>query len=389
MTNERRTEKRTKGEPWQPPRGIRYYEVEHGEKRFRLEWRVKGARHTEGFFTADDREIAARKLAEERSMHGAAVLQFDPLKWRRYEEAAALAGGVDMVEVVREWLELRQGTNRVPGLTVAQAVERYLKLRAEEKLSAATTGHLRKHLEERFATEHGPTALRDVTPDLIRGWLRGLRNPKTDEPMSELTKRHHRKDLNTFLGRAVAEGWILRNPCESVVPPKPDEEDVTVLAIDDAVRLFRENRDQPCIGRMALEAFGGLRFASAARLRKDHLNFAEAGIEMPGQLHKSGKRKYRQGQPENLWQWLRAAPAECWEMTQVQYRHAKREAFVRAKVEMPHNVLRHSFASYHLALHKNPPLTGYLMQHRNTQTTAIYEGVAAEADAKRYFAILP
>ena len=46
----------------------------------------------------------------------------------------------------------------------------------------------------------------------IRTWLAALTNPRTGEAMESLTKRHHRKDLNTFLKRAVAEGWDLDAP---------------------------------------------------------------------------------------------------------------------------------------------------------------------------------
>lgn len=376
-----------------PPRGIRFFEVTRegpDAKRFFMQWRERGGqRRSEGFASAGNREIAARALAAKRAEHGSAVLAFDPAKWRRGLEAEQLACGVDLVDVVKEWLVLRQGTNRAAGLTVAQAVEKYLALRREEKITHGLGRRFTKHLAERFGELFGGEQLADLTPDKIREWLRALTNPDTGEPMAELTKRHHRKDLNTFLKRAVAEGWLLRNPCESVKPPKVDEEDVTVLAIEDAEKLFRVNRDEPVVGRLALEAFGALRHASVQRLGKEHLDFAAKGITMPGALHKSGKRKFRQGHPANLWAWLRHAPAECWEMTEVQYRHAKREAFVRAGLVMPHNVLRHSFASYHLAQHRNPPLTAYLMQHVHTSTTEIYEGVATAADAARYFAILP
>ena len=53
------------------------------------------------------------------------------------------------------------------------------------------------------------------------------------------------------------------------------------------------------------------------------------------------------------------------------------------------NVWRHSFASYMLASTKNMPLVGYLMQHTNTKTTEIYEGVATEANAKLFLSMTP
>lgn len=395
MANERHTDRQTNGKRgYEPPRGIRFFTVDRAgpdAKRFFMQWREKGGqRRSEGFATAGDREIAAKALAEKRAEHGSAVLAFDPAKWRRFLEAEQLAGGADLVDVAKEWLKLRQGTVKLAGLTVAQAIEKYLALRAAETLDASTTRHVEKHVRDRFGAGHGALPLADVTPDTIRAWLASLTHPKTGEPMSSLTKRHHRKDLNTFLNRAVAEGWLLRNPCESVALPKIREDDVTVLPVEDAERLFGPaNKGQRVLARLALEAFGGLRYVSAGRIRKEHVDFAAKGLTMPGGLHKSGKRKFRQGQPDNLWAWLAAAPESCWEMSLVQYRHEKREAFVRAGVAMPKNVVRHSFGSYHVAAHRNQPLTAYLMQHNNPKTTDIYLGVATAADAARYFAILP
>jgi site-specific recombinase XerD len=78
-----------------------------------------------------------------------------------------------------------------------------------------------------------------------------------------------------------------------------------------------------------------------------------------------------------------------WQMSLRQYAEAKKHGRIRSGVETPHNVWRHSFASYLLAKTKSLPTVGYLMQHRHTTTTEIYEGVAKEADAAVYFGIMP
>ncbi len=127
-------------------------------------------------------------------------------------------------------------------------------------------------------------------------------------------------------------------------------------------------------------------------LAADLINYEQKGLEMPGVIHKSRKRKFRQGQPAALWAWLehvRVNLPGCWEMTAKEYYNEKHDAFVRAGVTNPHNGLRHSFASYLLALTKDLPAVGYQMQHSKTTMTENYEGRATEADAKRFFEILP
>jgi site-specific recombinase XerD len=199
--------------------------------------------------------------------------------------------------------------------------------------------------------------------------------------------------VNSFLDRCFREGWINRNPCELVALPQADDDgEVSVIAAKDAAAYFNANKDEPFIIRLALEAFGGLRYSTAGRIGWENINFEERGIEMPGAMHKSGKRKFRQGHPDNLWKWLelgRDKNHPVWQMSLRQYAEAKKHGRIRSGVETPHNVWRHSFASYLLAKTKSLPTVGYLMQHRHTTTTEIYEGVAKEADAAVYFGIVP
>jgi site-specific recombinase XerD len=256
-----------------------------------------------------------------------------------------------------------------------------------------TGRHLDLHLQRRFAGKFGGMRLDAVTPDMLRNWLDDIVSEKTGEKLGTIAKRQHRKDLNVFFVRAIREGWVKKNPCELVDLPEVPVKDVQILTVDQAKQLLFANRKQPIAARLALEMFGGLRAASAERIKKDHIDFEARGIRFPGGLHKGGKTLYRQGQPDVLWQWLKAAPETCWtDIDEGNYGAQKSAAVRRAfgpDFTMPHNALRHSFASYHLAAFKSIAQTGYLMQHTNGHTTGIYEGVAREAEAKKYFSISP
>jgi site-specific recombinase XerD len=397
----------TKPHPNGLPRGIRFSHRPDRPRPFFLHWTTPdGTRRSAAYADERSRKIAADALADKRADHGRDVMTFSPREWQAWREFRELIGNADPMQVGREWLATRQGIGGggASGLTVRDAVKRYIEMRrAEETLSDDTWRHFNKHLTERFSGALGSLKLCDITADHIRAWLAALVNPRTGAPMEALTRKHHRKDVNTFLDRARREGWILRNPCEVVAPPSIDDGEVTVIPIADAVRFFEVNRDARATPRIALEAFGAVRYSTAGQIDEKHLNFELRGIEMPGVMHKSRKRKFRQGHPENLWAWLSAANAATWQMTPLQYREEKRAAFHRAGLRPLvaesdedretlrglRNVWRHSFASYHLAAFKNMPLTGYLMQHQHTSTTEVYEGVATEADAKAFFSIKP
>lgn len=290
-------------------------------------------------------------------------------------------------------------------LTLREAVARYLTLRVAEGIlpESDTFSHLNKQLAARLCAFMGDAELKAVRADHLRTWAASLTNERTGRPLDPVTIRHHLVAVKTFFRRCWREDWVQRDPTLPIVLPTVEEKDVNVIAARDAFRFFALNREHRAIGRVALEAFGGLRYTSAARLVKADLKFDRRGIEMPSTKHKSRKRKFRQGQPANLWAWLHHAPDDCWELSVYQYREEKKEMLVmaglrpmilktdtdRAKARALKNVWRHSFASYLLAKCKDYAPIAYLMQHAKATTTEVYEGTADELDALRYFAITP
>ena len=207
-----------------------------------------------------------------------------------------------------------------------------------------------------------------------------------------MTKRNHYKRLNAFYNWAKRERLTKSNPCDNVISPARESSEVTVASVDDIKKLFKvawKARPAVCT-RLALEAFAGLRNSAAARLEKTDVNFEYKGITLPGPKLKTRGRRYIDGLPENLWLWLRAAPPEAWTMTERQYIAAKSQAFALAEVKNPGNVLRHSFCSYHIVMHKDAAQTAIILCHASPRTLyQHYKGRATSADGPRYFSIIP
>lgn len=377
------------------PRGIVIGERFDGRpKPWFVRWGPK--RIVESFETEQARNDRAAKLAEDRDKEGVAALDYDPAKYKRWLELEKRTGA--SVDELEEAWRARPKAVASPML-VADAVAAYMALRLTEdvKKKTDTYRHIKLHLVDRFIASFGPKGMDAVTTEELREWFAGLKDPDTGKPLSNTTKRDHRKDVNTFFKRAVREEWCRRNPCERVVPPKVVQRDKPPMPVRDIFQLLKANRDEPVVGRIALELFGSLRTSSAGRCEKAWIKWEAKGIRMPGvaletdeQQHKSGKSKYRQGHPPVLWDWLRHAGEPCWEdITEGNYGHKKVQAFIRANVKNPGNGLRRSCASYQLALTKSVGPVSYLMQHKHTSTTEIYEGEADESDARLFMAITP
>lgn len=372
-------------QPWQPPRGIRYSSRPGRPSPFLLHWSDgSGKRCAAAYASPDSREKAAKALAEKRSDYGTDVLTFDPREWRQWLTFRELIGAADPVQVAQQWLAARARDGVQSSILVSAASERYLTARASEGIAKATLSHAKGDMA-RFAAAFGNRQLAEIRPEEIRQWLAQL-------PFAEVTKRNHYKRVNAFFTWSRLEGLAASNPCESIKSPARESEDVTVLTVKDTAKLFAtawKLRPQVC-AKLALEAFAGLRYSSAARLLKEDINFREKGITLPASKIKTRRRHYIDGLPENLWKWLRAAPPEAWTLTERQYLSLKSEAFTLASVTNPGNVLRHSFCSYHVAAHKDAARTAVILCHASpSMLYQHYKGRATAKDAELYFEVRP
>lgn len=363
-------------------------------------WRLMGGKkESRSFATAKERgEFAADWLARRRDF-GKAAASVSPREAEALAEFSRITGGADLLTVAREWVGWRGVAHG--RISLADACERYVAAQAEKKLARDTITHRTLHLSRLKASLPKTASLADLTPEWLRKWLSGLLDPETGAIMAGKTRNAHRATVNRLLEHAVAERWLDTNPMAAVPPPEADEDEaVNILTVEQTRHLFEVNAGALCIGRLALEAFGGLRFSSAARIVAEDFDHESQGITFPGPKHKTGRRHYVDGWPANLWAWVKHAPQACWELPPALYIHKKRAMMEAAGFkggevgregeEAMRNVLRHSFATYHVAGFRDASKTAILLTHRNpSMLYAHYKGRANQADGLAYFGILP
>jgi len=352
------------------PKGVKLGQFSDGRgKPFFVRWGTP--RRVESFATEAERNERALELADMQVEHGMQVMRFDPREWEEFKQWKARRA------------KLRLNAN------LGQAVEDYLAERTKEGLAADSVRHIRSHLG-RFVAHCGEgLAMTYVSAEDISDWLTHLHEKQGYEGV---TCRHHRKDLNVFLKWALRRKLIDENPCELVPAPKVEvSDDVAVLKLKEVWDFFRANAGERSIGRLALEAFGGLRHSSAARASLEDLDFENRAVTLPRTKHKLGRRFYVDGWPENLWEWLRVAPKSGWDVKPRSYGQDKAFAFARASVTNEGNVFRHTFATMHLAAFKDAPALAVLLTHRDiNMLLAHYRGRGVtEAVGKAFFQITP
>jgi site-specific recombinase XerD len=196
----------------------------------------------------------------------------------------------------------------------------------------------------------------------------------TAQKCSRSTRRTRFARVRALFNWLAETDRIERSPFNGIKPPKVPAKEVVILTLAQTQKLFGDNatneEDQTTpnaerretLGRLALEAFAGLRNDTAAKIVASEIH--ADGLRIPAAKLKTAQPQFIESLPANLHAWLKWSQPETWSMTPRQYVKQKENAFVRAKVPHPHNCLRHGFASYHVAAFKNPAATSVIMCHK-------------------------
>src|SRR3990167_676172 len=311
-------------------------------------------------------------------------LKFNPAEWREYV-AFRKRVGATLPEIEAAW-------NRKSAVGNGETISDLIVLYKARRKTAGRSIDAIKHRDlalSRFDQYVGNLQSSAITEKTFTLWFSHL---ESKHSLGDVAIAGHYSAVRAMFNTPAVKKLCRENPCDFVEPPEVEPKDeVAFMSLRQAFEFFKANRDQACIGRLATEAFGGLRFSSAARLLKDDLDFAECGITLPASGHKSGRRHYVDGFPRNLWKWIRFAPAACWELSGRNYMRLKSEAFVRAQFPNPGNVLRHTMPTMHLSAFKNAAALATLLQHRNaTMLYQRYKGRGVSRTTGRaYFMISP
>ena len=302
--------------------------------------------------------------------------------WRQFRKATQRA---PLPEILAVW---NAHQRLVGGMPIGEMRDRFMASRRQEDTSPSMNLWLRNYVGRFLEGRDLSQAANLLTPQDVRDWLEVL----AAKGLARATVHHHLRTLSMFFNRCVAEGWMNRNPCAAIRFRRRPSEEIEVLSLEDARKVFKAAEGTRMAGMIAMEAFGGLRASSAFRVALADVNFEERTILLPAAKHKTGRRYLQERLPENLWVWLEQAkqiPGSFGCSSPV-YSREKAALFARAGVTNPGNVLRHSFCSFHVALYGDAGRTALLMQHAGQQMLyRHYRGLARHADAEEYFRIVP
>lgn len=198
---------------------------------------------------------------------------------------------------------------------------------------------------------------------------------------SAYTRKTYLRDLVTLFSWGQKNGHLVLNPAAKVERIVMPDTAPPILTVEQCELLMRtaERTDRPLIPFLSLCLFGGLRPSEAMRIQKE--NIKENHIEVYGKRVRARNRRLV-AINDTLRAWLALDgdfPPE---------NLAKRMRAVRGEIPWAQDCLRHSFVSYHIAIHSAAE-TAREAGHSEAVLFKHYRELVTRSEAERFWKILP
>lgn len=280
----------------------------------------------------------------------------------------------------------------------------------------------------RFAATFGERLISDVTHTEIDSWLKQLGKDGSmyGKPLARRSVKNYRSNLAELFSYAKAKQYTAQNPFERFTredlknlggeASERSVDEINYLKVDEARNLLRAahaSGDSGQLGALVLRLFCGVRTTEVCQLDWKEVRWLEPSPYVHIPKGKAKKRRIRLIDiPANALAWLKLCnpPAEGrivptigdkWK--DVKYYCVRFRRIVKAagigktaddgswESEWLNNDTRHSFGSYHYALHGDALKTAGLMGHKQNDTVLFdhYRTLVHKADAEAFFALMP
>ena len=355
------------------------------DKKYGVKWTVGGKRRHRFFEKKSDRNEYFKEMVEKERREGKAALDISTVEAQIMRRCIDLLGSPEQVLMAAEEKAKSISIASVP---VADAVKSFL----DEKHNLGRDENwlrANRNILNRFAESFSGQSVSECERDQVQQWVLQLN-------FAPVTIQNHVKACGSFFNWCVSRKYCRENIFKGVAFPDVIQSEPEFLTVGQTKKLFKAAAKHypDALAYLALQAFAGIRSSACARISMDEIKFKQRGILITAKNAKNNQRQHVDGHPDNLWEWMEYAKQvapEGFEMSKRLWDRRKAQLQEKAKIKMPHNALRHSFCSYHVALDGDAGKTATLLTHRGNVSIlyAHYKGNASKADAEKYFSIDP
>jgi len=311
-----------------------------------------------------------------------------------FVEASGKLGGRTMSEAVEGYVRTVATVQRK---VISAAVEEFIQINEPRtrtingqraQLSAKYFYNLSIQLR-RFAATFPNTALCDLTKQHVDAFANSL------EDFSPKSRNHHRTAVRQFLQWAVRKDYLpvthRLGETDGLRPEHANTAEVSFYTPHELAELLANANDIFC-PVIAIGGLAGLRTAELLRLDWADVWRVPKHIEITAGKSKTRQRRLVEICPA-LTAWLEPYRAQkigkFWPGEETTFQDYFNQLCGTSKVTRKVNGLRHSFCSFHFALHANENQTAQQAGNSPAMIHAHYKGLATKAEAKKWFRVLP
>jgi integrase len=269
-------------------------------------------------------------------------------------------------------------------ITVSALIDQFLKNQEALKRSLVHRRDLKMRLS-RFSEKFKDRDIRTIERREIESWLMKL------EDLSPQSRHNYWSRLSAFFSYAIKQGFADANPCTGIEQEKIVGAPPEIFSPEQLSKVL-EAANSEVLPLLAIGAFAGVRTAELLRLRWDHIR--NGHVEVPAAKAKSARRRSIR-MSDNLKAWLapysKNTTERIWTKSESAFYNETEDCRKAAGLEKwPQNGLRHSFASYHLAKHRNAADLSLDMGHISPHMIfAHYRELVTKEEADKYWNIFP
>lgn len=199
--------------------------------------------------------------------------------------------------------------------------------------------------------------------------------------------------LSTFFGVAIKRGWAVINPCLAIDSIRIDTKPPQILTCDQARRLLTFGLWEATIGApwLILTLLAGLRPNEADRISWDAIDFSQKTITVDAAASKVRQRRIVRPMPTTF-EWLEEALRLG---ARLPLPHSSRRRIVRRARDVmgfetwPADILRHTCASYWLAVSQNAAQVAYQLGNSPGILMRHYANLVRPDEAEAFWQIRP
>lgn len=369
---------------------------------------------------AEDRFLALKKHGTEFAKLPATAQQQAAIAWSKLEPH-----GISFIEAAETAIRfLRpEGGDRTVAAVISELLDSK-RARYEAKALDQRTYDDFNSRGKRITEAFGDRLIKSVTHEDLARWLKALRSeghPDKKRPLSQRSVLNYRNILAEVFRHAHAKRYCSENPMERFTREdykalggevaERKLEGISILTVGEAKALLdtalAENREM--LASVVLRLFCGIRTAEVCKLDWKEIHWADAQPRVFIPPSKAKKRRVRDVEiPANALAWLKhcTPPASglivpgngkvkgyC-----KRFARLARQAGLGTVTEAgewesrwENNATRHSFGSYHCALHGDSMRTAREMGHKPNDDTLFtyYRAHVTKESAEAYFGLLP